>query len=696
MTTATRRMLVTMALAAQVGAVAAQQAPAVDTSQWVCEYCVAPAGPESEIGVSAENVSQDSYRFSRYTGFEKGTGWGLDATLRSRSGLNYADVYVTRLGLPYGTIEAEGGKQGTYKLTFRYAELPFNVSNSALTVFDGTGSNRLTLPLAWLRGVNTGFMPGLAGSLHSAKIDSLRTQSGVGLSFVPSGGWEVGLKVRQETREGTQRMAGSFFFNSTPLIVPIDYDTKDVEAYASYATRAWQVRLAYQGSFFGQHNKAVIWDNPFAEFAPGATTGQIGSPPGNQFHQVSASGAYQFSEVTRANANIALGRMVQDSKFLSATINGVLAPGALPRDSLEGQIQTTRADLKLVTALSPKWGLNLAFVHDNRDNKTPQATFNWVTTDMLVATPRANLPYSFTRNVYKVSTDYRVTPRAKASLGFDRDMQDRTNQEVSKTTEDTLWAKYALRTRRHFDVTLNYAHARREGEAYQAVSTLSPPENPLLRKYNMADRSQDLVGMRMAVLPVETVTLALDYSQAKEDYSKSAVGLTLSERRTLGANLAAQLGEDSSASLYYSIEQIKSQQSGAQSFTNPADWTAENLDRIRTAGVGLKHALIPKRFDLGADYTHSHSIGDVTVSTGAGGPGFPSNTVDLEMVKLYAHYRLASGLSVQANFWRERYGSSNWALDGVSPATLPNVLTSGETSPNYKVRVVNVALRYAF
>ncbi len=679
-----------------VAAPAPGAAPAVDTSQWACEYCPARKAFEGEVGVTGLSVSDDSYKFGRYNGLKKGTHYGLDMTLRYADGLNYTDVYANNLGLPYQSVYAEGGKQGSYKLRYRFAELPYNVSDSARTIFDGAGSTNLTVPAGWLRGTSTGTMTGLAAALHDVKIDSKRRQSGIGLSLLPGSGWDVGLNFRQETREGTRRMAGSFFFNSSALIAPVDYYTSDVEVYASYAAARWQVRFAYQASMFSDRNQGLMWDNPFAEVIAGATVGQMGLPPDNQFNQLSASGAYQISESTRANANLALGRMEQNAPFLPATVNSLLAPGALPRASLEGRVDTTRADLKLVSALSPKWGLNASYSYDDRANKTPQATFNWVTTDELVATPRVNLPYSFTRNLFKVSGDWRMTPRAKASLGVDRDLQDRTYQEVSKTTENTLWAKYVLRTMKHFDVTLNVSRAKRSGNAYQPVAQLSPPENPLLRKYNMADRQRDLAGLRVAVLPVEAVTVAVDYSRTKDDYSNSSVGMTLGKTQTLTADVAAQLGESSSVHVYYSAEQIKSEQSGAQSFTNPPDWAAENLDKIWSSGVGIKQSLIANRFDIGADYMKSHSTGDVTVFTGAGGPGFPTNTANLEVFKLYATYRMSGGVSVQANYWLERFGSSNWAIDGVAPNTVSNVLSLGEISPNYKIHVASVTLRYRF
>ena len=700
MTPATLRMLVSMALAAPAGAASAQQAaagtaPPVDTSQWECKLCPFPKGSSGEIDAGAVNVNSDSYRFGRYTGLEKGTYLGLDANVHSVEGDGYLDLRATDLGLPYRSIEYEQGVQGASNLYVRYAELPFLISDSARTPFGGLGTGSLSLPSTWVPGVTTQTMPGLASSLQDVKIDSSRKQFGLGFAGIPERDWKLGLSFRQETREGTQRMAGTFFLNATQLIAPVDYTTDEIEAYASYAASRWQVRLAYQGSTFANSNASLRWDNPFAQTTPGATLGQLGLAPDNQFHQVSASGAYQISDRTRASATLALGRMQQDEAFLPATVNPTIAPIGLPRSSLQGRVDTTRAELKLASALSAQWGLNVAYSYDDRDNKTPQSAFNWVTTDMqAVATPRVNLPYSYTRNLFKVSADYRITPHEKASLGIDRDGKERTFQEVSKTTENTAWAKYALR-QDQVDMSVNYAYARRDGTSYTAVPQISP-ENPVLRKYNMADRERSLLGMRVAVMPSDAITVGLDYSMAKDDYAQSPVGMTYGRQNSLGADLSAQLSQDTSVHVYYSREEIKSGQAGAQSFTNPPDWSAENLDTIRTTGIGLKHALIPDKVDVGADLARSRSVGEIRVSVTSTDPAFPDIKSDLDSFKLYATYKVKSDLTVRASLWHERYSSQNWAVDGVGPSTIPNVLTLGETSPDYKVNVVSVSLRYRF
>ena len=700
MSPASLRVLVSMALAAQAGAAFAQQSPdgtalPVDTSKWECKLCPYPKG-SGDVEFGAVNVDSDSFQFGRYTGLKKGTYLGLDADAHSVKGASYFDLQASDLGLPYRSIDYEQGLSSVAKLNIRYAELPFLSSDSARTPFSGVGGNALHLPPTWVPGTTTQTMPGLNSSLQDVDIESGRKQFNLGLAAFPTREWQIGMNAQHETREGTKRIGGAFFLNATQLIAPVDYTTDQLEAYASYAAPRWQARFAYQGSKFTDGNTALRWDNPFAETFPGATLGQLGLPPSNQFHQLSASGGYDLSASTRATAMLALGRLGQDEAFLPATVNPTIAPVALPRSSLDGRVDTTRAELKLVSALSAQWRLDVAYSYDDRNNKTPQSTFNWVTTDLqLSPTPRTNLPYSFTRNLFKVSADYRITPRDKATLGIDRDAQDRTFQEVSKTTENTAWAKYALQ-RSQFDVSLNYAHSRRDGTAYTPVPQISPPENPLLRKYNMADRDRDLVGVRAAATPWETVTVGLDYSQAKDNYNNSQVGLTYGREYTVGVDLSAQLTEATSLHLYYSRQSIKSNQAGAQSFSNPPDWTADNTDTVQTAGIGLKHALIPETMDIGADLTSSRSVGDIRVSTALNEPGFPSIKSDLDSFKLWATYKWKTNLMIRASLWQERYSSENWAIDGVGPSTIPNVLTLGEASPQYKVNVASVSLRYRF
>ena len=89
----------------------------------------------------------------------------------------------------------------------------------------------------------------------------------------------------------------------------------------------------------------------------------------------------------------------------------------------------------------------------------------------------------------------------------------------------------------------------------------------------------------------------------------------------------------------------------------------------------------------------TRSTGRISDSTGS---DFPDLLSDLDTLKLNADYRLKDNMSLHAEYWYERFKSTNWMLDGVEPDTIPHVISFGEVSPNYNVNVFIVSMRYKF
>jgi MtrB/PioB family decaheme-associated outer membrane protein len=684
-------------LSAQAATVAAADNTAVDTSQWACKFCAFEEGFSGTVDLGLGNVSDDSFKFGEYNGMnEKGGFLIAGAALRSRGeNANYWNVDAANLGLDTRSLGVEGGKQGTYKVILKYDELPHYISDSAATPFLGSGTDTLTLPGTWVPAPNTAGMTDLATSLQPFDLETKRKRLGVGLSLATVRDWEFAVNVRHETKEGTQRIAGTFFFNAAQLVQPVDYVTDQVDVSASYVGSKWQARLAYYGSTFSNNNASLTWDNPYTSTPGVDDKGQLALAPDNEFHQILASAGYSFSDKTRASADIAVGHMTQNQGFLAATLNTSLVVPALPQSSLDGSVDTLNANLKVVSALTDKVRLNAAFVYDDRNNKTPQAAYPWVTTDQILNPARTNLPYGFTKSTAKLSADYRATARARASAGFDYETNERTYQEVAKTKENTFWGKVNTRPLDNLDLMLKAAYADRSNSGYVVVPEISPPENPLLRKYNMASRTRDSAGLRADVSAWKNVNLGFGMDYANDDYSKSQIGLTESRDVTYSADASALLAKSTSLHLYLTREQIKSNQAGSQLFSTP-DWTGENNDIVDTAGIGVKHTVIKNKLDVGADYAISHSRGEVTVYTGAADPAFPDLISKLGSVKLYATYRLKDNISLNGTYWYESYKSENWQLDGVTPSTISNVLALGEQPPSYYVNVVMLTLRYKF
>ena len=686
------RQLLFIILTVQATTALAADNAAVDTSQWACKYCILEEGFSGTVDLGLGYVSDDSFKFGEYNGLNEQGGFIIgDAALRARGeNANYWDVDASNLGLDTRSLSVEGGKQGTYKLILKYDELPHYISDSAATPFLGSGTDTLTLPGTWVNSGSTAGMTDLANSLKPVDLETKRKRLGLGVSLGLVRDWEFAVNARHETKEGTQRIAGTFTFSAAQLVQPIDYVTDQLDVSAAYNGSKWQARFAYYGSTFSNNNASLTWDNPYTS-APGADRGQLALAPDNAFHQILASAGYSFSDKTRASADIAVGRMTQNQEYLAATLNPGLAQ-VLPQSSLNGSVDTLNAHLKVVSALTDKLRLNAAYIYDDHNNKTAQAAYPWVTTDQFVNPARTNLPYSFTNSTAKLGADYRASARTRASAGIDHESKERTHQEVATTTENTLWGKVNTQFQDNLDVMFKLAYADRSNSGYVAVPEISPPENPLLRKYNMASRTRDSAGLRADLRAWQTVNFGLGVDYANDDYSKSQVGLTESRDITYSADASALLAKNTSLHLYLTRENITSNQTGYET----TYWTGENNDTVDTAGIGVKHTAIKNKLDVGADYTKSYSRGEVTVYTGAPDAAFPDLIAKLGSLKLYANYHIKENVSLNGAYWYESYKSENWQIDGVTPSTIPNVLTLGEHSPSYYVSVVMLTLRYKF
>ncbi len=694
-----RLLLLTLGAASPGYAAAAttSQVPAgVDVSTWKCGSCLFEHGFSGEVEAGAGYVSDDSFKFGEYNGLNDEGAFAIgNATARYRGeNAGYLDLRVLDLGLDTRSVGIEGGRQGRYRLFLNYDEIPHYISDSARTPYVGTGGDLLTLPANWVTAGSTAGMTELDASLRDVDLKTERKRLDLGAAFIPASNWATAVDFRHETRDGQKRTAGAFFFNTAQLVEPVDYVTDEISVSATYTTPKWQSRLAYYGSFFDNNDKSLTWQNAYNPIVAGADAGQRALPPDNQFNQILLSSGYQLSERTRLSGDIASGRMEQNDTLLAATINPNIA-ATLPRSAADAKVDTLTANLKIDSAVSSKLRLNATYRYDDRDNTTPVAVFDWVTTDAFLAAPRTNLPYSFTDNTLKLGADYRIAKGVKLSAGYDYVKKQFTNQEVDNTEEDTYWGKVSMRAMRNVDFTLRLAHAERDASDFHLVAGIDPPQNPLMTKYNLADRSRDTGGLEVGFSPTERISIGLSVDLSRDDYSDSVLGLTESKETSYAADASVMLTAVTSLHAFASREEIQSEQAGSQAL-GAADWFAKNDDTIDSFGISVKHELVKDKIDVGADYVLSRSTGEVSVETGTPDAAFPDLKTDLRKVQLYADYRLRDNLTLHAAYWYENYDSSDWMLDGVAPDTVPNMISFGEVSPEYDVQVVMMSARYRF
>jgi len=671
--------------------------PEIDFSRWRCKYCLFEEGMHGTLELGIGQLSDDSFKFGQYTGLNQANNFFVaNADLRYRhQNASYMDLTASDLGLDSRTLSIDAGKQRQYQLFINYSELPYFTSDSAKTPYRGIGSDHLSLPSTWNAAGVTHDMSELNVSAQEVGLDTQRNQLTLGALFNANTHWEYAAKYHRTTKQGKKRLAGSFFFKAVQLVAPVDYVTDEVDASASYYQTKWQLKLAYYASAFRNRNKSLIWQNPFTSIVAGADSGQLALPPDNQFQQIIFSTGYQISAQTRVNGDVAVGRMEQNETFLPATLNSNLVVAPLPASTAAIRVNTVTGKFRISSSLTDKLKLQANYIYHERDNKTPQRVYPWVTTDSFVALPRTNSPYSFTRSVVKLRADYRVLKRSSMAMGFDYQRQKRTLQAINKTKDHHFWGKLNVRIRQAVAITAKLEHAQRNASAYDGITLDDAPQNPLLKKYNMADRIRDKLAIHASLTPHEQINIGLGIDFANDDYHKSKLGLTESQNVTVSLDSSVRLGQKTSVYFYKSYEQIESKQIGSQIFARP-DWYANNNDRVDSFVMGVKYQAVRNKLDFGLDYNQMRTRGEVTVHNGAGNTGFPDLFTKLDALKIYTDYRWKTSMSLHLAYWYERYHSDDWSRQGVTLDTSPNLLSLGEVSPSHRIHVITLSMRYRF
>jgi len=671
-----------------------------DTSQWKCTSCPYPKGTTGSVDAGAGHVSDSSQKFGDYTGLDnKGGFLVLDGAVSRRGDDGYyADLWGADLGLDSRRLYGQAGREGLYSLNVGYAEIPRHLTEGARTPFFGNGGSLLTLPPGF-PAADTASMP-LAGTLQPIDTGFKYKRLDLGGTYIGEKGWSANLSLRHDERDGTRPVAGSFFSTASQLVAPVNEKTDGAELTVAYATKQLQATVSYLFSSFRNDDAGLTWSNPFFPVVPGATAGQLGLAPDNQFQQLRGTAGYDFSPTIRVTGEMAYGRMTQNDGFLAPTVNAILAPTvpALPANSLDGKIDTFTANVKMTA--NPMQGLRVtaSYDRDNRDNKTPVRSYPTVTTDMIAGTTsRSNTPFSFTLDRVKLIGDYAggLPASMRITGGGEYDMRERTYQEVVTTREYTFWGKVAAQPTEKLSTWLKYAYSGRDNSVYGTSVWFGYPENPLLRKFYLADRQRNMIEGRLDYAFSEKISLGVSADYADDDYSHSSVGLTSARSANVAIELATVFTERTQGRAYIQTQSIRSQQNGSEAFAAP-DWTGRMKDTFDVFGIGVKHVAIPEKLELGADFTTSRSRSEIAVDNALAAPPFPNAKTKLDAFKLYGTYNLKNNLSITGSYHYEHYDTTDWRLDGINPATVSNLLALGAQPANYSVNVFRVAMRLRF
>ncbi len=541
----------------------------IDMTRWSSNYL--------EAGIGYNGVSDDAYKFGQYSGlYRPGPFAQINGRFAGRDdGGRHYELWGINLGLPSRQLGASYGVQGLWGLKAEFDQLAVAETDSASFMFNGLGSNRLSLPSGF-----PGIVAGNSQPPANASVIDAFAQSGYGLRvnrdfFTLSGGgalgggWQLSGKYNYQARDGSRLgngVMGSGFGNAraAALPTPIDDTTQQVEVALQYATPQMQFSVGYWYSRYSNDYAALTWQNPFGVVNGWTAGSNVGYPagfgrsslePDNSFHQVKADFAYNFSSTTRLVSALQFGRALQDQAFLPYTINtaplvspGLAVPIGLPRNSLDGKVDTTLFDLTLTTRALDRTFVKLKYSYHQRDDKTASRQYLYTAGDVLdqpVVPPgltpndvaanqiRTNLPVGKTDNKFSVDADYRLA-RGLTLRGFYQyiatDYEVAAQSSRADNNVNRLGAEIRAGGNEEINGSLKYIWARQRGADYTMnasyAAAVTPAQLaavpflqlPTLRYFNDANYTQDQLKGTLSYTPSAELAVQLQADWWSRDY----------------------------------------------------------------------------------------------------------------------------------------------------------------------------------
>jgi MtrB/PioB family decaheme-associated outer membrane protein len=332
--------------------------------------------------------------------------------------------------------------------------------------------------------------------------------------------------------------------------------------------------------------------------------------------------------------------------------------------------------------------------YDDRDDRTDPFTVTYVETDSYPGGTATAERFGYERTRFDGLAEGRVLDWLFVAVGGSDDEVKRTNQQTSRTTETSTWGRARLRPHPTVEFAATYGEARIEAGQYVTRPDL-PPENPLLRKYNLTNRDRDFIEGRLTWSPGK-VSFTAEATVSEDTYGKSLIGLQTSDDTRYAGTASWAFHERGSVYVTGGYQEIESLQAGSEGIPPTQDWRTRHEDEFLTAGAGIRFDKVLGKVDLTLDYTYARSEGQIATEAVVGGGPFPQLDTELNSVRIGAGYDVNERLRVNLAYVFEDYDSSDWQLDGVQPTTVRNLLSLGADAYNYRVNGIGLSFQYRF
>ncbi|HEY6196749.1 MAG TPA: MtrB/PioB family outer membrane beta-barrel protein [Candidatus Eisenbacteria bacterium] len=706
----------------------------------------ASAGDAGEVAFGSQWWTQ-SVKDAKYQQFlEQPQGGFLETfVMRQWSGRNQFALQGTN-GLQSNQSSRAVWTNGVrLRLDLGYQQIPHLFSQTARWAWLQSAPGVFTIPDT-LQARNQA----IPGSYTQRMQDFLNNAPAVGLAFNtdirtararlrPARGWQFEARASDRTRDGLKPYAMSFGF-STALEnpEPIDQQMLDVDLIADYHRSRMSFQAIGGVSSFRNDISVLRVDNPkrltSVVGGDGTAQGAIDLYPDNQVVRGSLALAYELPRRSSLIGTLGLAHGTQDDKFLAFTTNTALPQSnidSLPARSLNASTNQLTGDVRLRTALLDKVDGTLRFHYTDYQNDTKQ--LNLIGLSPYEATWERFIElqsHAFTSKQWQAGADvdYDVAPNASVGALAEYRFRERSPREVEKDGETVLGGRATIRAPGAVTLKGDYTRGDRKmdkflldeftglkerlavGHTAGLFDSLGLIEQPGLRRYDLANRVQDLANASLVIPAGDRVDLSATYAYLNNKYKSetgadTTLGLRSEQSQTIAANAVLHVSDQLDLNGGLGFGTTKSDQRSRSSaatfaFQPESTWTAKLEDKETFGNAGIDWTPKP-RISLSGDYDISRTMTTFDLGNGLNNAAdLPNVFYRRQDVTLELGWRWLERTRLVGRYNWEQFDQIDWAVNNV-PFIFPVTGTAsaiflGNASRSYTAHRVAIVVRHTF
>jgi MtrB/PioB family decaheme-associated outer membrane protein len=559
----------------------------------------------------------------------------------SNDGVYGIDALSRNVGYDDQNYQLYLSKAGTSYLTLGWDQTPHVYSTSAQTIYNGVGSNALTLPaglsnqLATAAGGAIVPTPAQAANVqaiisaneHGSDIGIRRDTVSVENRWTPTDAWDLRINYTNMRRTGTQ-VDGVSMNGFGPLgavsqvTAPVADTTQNYGVSGEYAgTSPWgqkfTAKVGYGGSTYKDDSQSYTVEDPFCTTAalacaPAGSSSPLARmslAPDNQANTFTGTLGVELPFKSRYMGTVSYEAMRQNQAFLPFTINpnaGVLINGqnpasvsALPATSLNGAINTLLVNNVLTTQITPDLKAKATYRYYNFNNDTPEISFSdWIVNDSRQASalpelaPVSSLSMAYTKQNAGEELNWRPQRQWNFGAAYGYERYDWTRADATATNENSGKAFVDWKPTGWITGRASWQHGERRFENYDYLDLVATTQWPTpgastryqsaMRQFYLDNRDRNKGQFSLAVDLIRGLTVTPTLGILNDDYriDSTQLGFTRNHSVNTGIEFAYAINPNATFLFSYMNDRYD-QQLRASTVSDGTALTGDNTYNAR-------------------------------------------------------------------------------------------------------------------